>query len=198
MNTITLEIKTLKSMASLYSFSDPKDTLLSTVQVVVSDNDITAYATDKFKLIRAVYDLTTELKGVFFIDAATAKFVKSLKAAKYLPQVAVITWDSETVSFEFDGQTFTARNNHALFPESVSSIVSEWLPDTGDAKAFKFNPKHFDALTKVQGYFSLIESWIFTPGKAKTSFSTAPIQATANDQGVEFTALLMPMIMKGN
>ena len=192
-----IDVNTLKSVASLDSFCESgKDAFIPLTAVHLKFNSrefFTAYATDRFTLIRAVYDLDVDVefegKSVVLMPA-TRKFITSVKVTKYSKQAFVIDLVDNVLTLSFDGASVTQPASFTTAYPDIDTLIDTW-ESADSADSLIVNPANFAKLGKVidaQG--DKADSWEIEFGKRQNEVKPAPIKATSG----AMVALIQPKV----
>ncbi len=183
MSTITIDLATAKSIASLINIaSKPKSVAPVLEQVrcnLYSDGMLVAVATDRYAIITASYD--TEYTGEtvqFGITHAMAKFITGLKGYAEL----TLEISEELIVANIAGQTYTTGNVKANYPP-VAEMVAKWQHGT-EATPVELDLSLLSRLTKIVNKAGKkVENWKVELGKTDNPSKPAPIRLLAENFG---------------
>lgn len=187
MSTITIDLATAKSIASLINIAaKPKSVAPVLEQVrcnLFSDGMLVAVATDRYAIITASYD--TDYSGEttqFGISHDVAKFISGIKA----PQGGIyveIDITNDGVALSVAGQTFRAgAGNPGNYPP-VAEMVAKWQHGT-EATPVELDLTLLSRLTKIVNKAGKkVENWKVELGKTDNPSKPAPIRLLAENFG---------------
>ena len=191
-----IDVNTLKSVASLDSFCESgRDAFipLTAVHLVFRRDDFSAYATDRYTLIRANYvlDVDAEFEGkTIVLMPATRKFITGVKLAKYSKQAFILDLVDDVLTLSFDGASVSQPATLSGSYPDLDKFVNEWEP-AESVETLAINPNNFAKLGKVvdaQG--DKVDSWEIQFGKRVHVSKPAPIRAASG----AMEALIQPKV----
>ena len=173
MSTATLESTTstqlvipgnvVKSIASMANFAEDKNSatrVLTYVKLSVEMSGITAWATDRYVIGKATFDMMIEdsaTHGDYYLDAAA---IKLMSTAKVMP--FTLTKDGDTLTVSDYTSTVSISQQVGNYP-AIETLLNGHQPGTAGETRFTV-PLLAKLLKVIDLNGKKIESWVFTPG----------------------------------
>lgn len=168
--------------------------VLTEIELAVTDNKLTALATDRFCVARYVdevigQDLTLRL------TRDMVKFItNSNKGLKYSPVTELELLEDGSVTATVEGKSFTDKPVPAKFP-AVNTLIENWIAAT-ELTALSLRAEFLGKLQKLTANGEKAKLWRFEHGgNAYNPAKPGPLKATALKVDGKLTALIQPNLL---
>ena len=196
--TAQLPLDMAKSIASLINIAEsPKGSapLLQRVQVELTENGLTASATDKYIVAIAEYwHESADLQG-FYLDHDAAKFIASLKPlSKHHREFLTFELSNGTLTITNGIKTHVSRLFDSKFPY-VESIFRDAELAT-EATPTALNLTYLSKFTKlVDATGAKIDTWVMTSTQS-TPVKPGPVLLKPSKDSINIKGMIQPNIIK--
>lgn len=168
--------------------------VLTELELTVTNNKLTALATDRFCVARYV----DEVIGQDLTLRLTRDMVKFIadnnKVKKYSPVTELELMEDGSVSAKIEYATFTDKPVSAKFP-AVNSLIENWIAAT-ELTALSLRAEFLGKLQKLTANGEKAELWKFEHGgNAYNPAKPGPLKATALKVDGKLTALIQPNLL---
>lgn len=168
--------------------------VLTEIELAVTDNKLTAVATDRFCVARYVdevigQDLTLRL------TRDMVKFLATALKTKGMPlDTTIELGEDNKVTATVAGRTYTDTPVTAKYPD-VNSLIQNWIAAT-ELTALSINTEFLGKLQKLTANGEKATLWRFEHGgNAYNPAKPGPLKATALKVDGKLTALIQPNLL---
>jgi len=186
------------AITSLAVFADnPRSTatpVLTELELAVTDNKITAVATDRFCIARYVDDVIGD-NLTLRLTPDMVKFLATALKTKGMPLNTTIELGQDNkVTATVAGRTYTDTPVTAKYP-AVNGLIENWIAAT-ELTALSLRAEFLGKLQKLTANGEKAELWRFEHGaNAFNPAKPGPLKATAIKADGKLTALIQPNLL---
>lgn len=168
--------------------------VLTEIELAITDNKLTAVATDRFCVARYVDEVIAEDLTLRLTRDMVKFITDSNKGLRYSPVTELELMEDGSVTATVEGKSFTDKPVPAKFP-AVNDLIENWIAAT-ELTALSLNTHFLGKLQKLTANGNKAELWRFEHGgNAYNPAKPGPLKATALKVDGKLTALIQPNLL---